>query len=1137
MRWGVILILLNSIIYSPSVSGQSVPISDGKWVKIAVSKQGVFQVSGAQLKAWGFSVPFPSNQLKLYNLNTSNLSEKVTSNFTSGFIENFIDVLDGGDGQFDSQDNFLFYSEGQIQWKWNSAAQLFEHSKNLYGDSVYYFITLGKDGKRIQKNSSTVIPNMTTDEYDERVVFEKDSINILNSGKLWLGVPMGVGIGKQTKISYTLNLEGIQNQIKFKINYAAATTISAANFELSLNDQKIRTSAVLPTSGYIYDDAANTITDTFRFPLSGSLTTANISVNYFNNNANSTGWIDFIELQGKRKISYWGTKAFGFRNSGAVRAGNIIQYTVNDADATTKIWDVTNPEQPIEMITTIQNGKASFSQMADTLHEFFSVKQSAYETPIVSEILNIDYPSLLNTPATDYLIITATSYSKVADSLAKFHTIQNGFKTFTTTSAKIFNEFSGGQNSPIGIRNYIKYVIDKAIKNNIAPPKYLLLLGIGNFDYKKINNAFQIPTYESDASLSILSSFTSDDFYSILTDGDDINFPSNIKKLSLSVGRIPARNIAEADSAIQKIVNYQKGKNWGSWRNQLTWVADDGDLNLHLQHAEEIVGSLKAKQPNWNHKKIYLDLFQATNSAAGNTYPLVNNSIRQTINNGSLILNYTGHGNYTRLAEEAVITQEEIQQWDNADKLPLMITASCDFAPYDQPQLQPIGIDAFLKNKKGIIGLVAASRLVFAYINKEINDEYIQNLLVPDSAGNYSSIGYALQNAKMTHWKKGGDHLNAFKFSLIGDPALRLAKPRHQVAIETINQKRFTGKDTLSAGARYQLTGAVLSKGLLLPDFNGIMEFTLFDAPLQAKTLANSSASNIVNVEMQENILFKGKATVSKGIFAIDFILPKEVKVGKGACRMQFYTSNQKGEEDALSVYDSLFVNNVNTFISLDTLGPLFEHVYVNDTINDFKEGAWIPSNSILYLKLKDSAGIQTSGNSLGHDLSLVIDGKTQNPIYLNNYFTADVDTYQKGTVQYTLPTLLPGPHQLVMRAWDLIGNSNRDTIQVVVPNSQNLVVKNLTNYPNPVINYTRFSFELSQLNDQNEPFTYTIDIYNSIGIKVLTRVYHQTLLTNRVVVADFESVATLVPGTYFYNLLVKSANKTAFTSNKFIKY
>lgn len=1137
MRWGVILILLNSLIYSPSISGQSVPISAGKWVKIAVSKQGVFQVSGAQLKAWGFAVPCASSQIKLYNLNTSNLTEKVSSNFTKGLIENFIEVIDGGDNQFDVQDNFLFYSEGQIQWKWNSAAALFEHSKNLYGDSVYYFITLGKDGKRIQKNTSIINSNTTAEEYDERVVFEKDSINILNSGKLWLGTPMGIGAGKQSKISYGLNLEGMQQQIKFKTKYVAATTISAANFELSINDQKIRTSAISPTSGYIYDDAANMIVDTFRFPISGTMTTANININYFNNNTNSTGWIDFIELQGKRKLSFWGTKAFGFRNAGLVFAGNKIQYTINDADATTKIWDVTNPEQPIEMIATIQNGKASFTQLGDTLHEFYSIKQAAFETPMLSEMLDIDYPSLLNTPAADYIIIAASNYMKAADSLAKFHSTQSGYKTFTTSSAKIFNEFSGGQNSPIAIRNYIKFVIDKALQNNIAPPKYLLLLGIGNFDYKKINNAFQIPSYESDASFSILSSYTSDDFYAILTDGDDINFPSNIKKLNLSVGRIPARSIAEADSAIQKIINYQKGKNGGSWKNQISWVADDGDLNLHLQHAEEIIGALKAKQPRWNHKKIYLDLFQATNSAAGNTYPLVNNAIRQTINNGSLVLNYTGHGNYTRLTEEAVITQEEIQQWDNADKLPLMITASCDFAPYDQPQLQPIGLDAFLKNKKGIIGLVAASRLVFAYINKEINDEYIQSLLVPDSAGTYNTIGTALQNAKMAHWKKGGDHLNAFKFSLIGDPALHLAKPMHQVVLEKLNQKKFTGSDTLSAGATYQVTGSVLSKGLVRSDFNGVIELTLFDAPRLAKTLANNPSSTVVNVEMQENILFKGKATVSKGVFTIDFILPKEVTVGQGACRMQLYTSTLKGDEDALGIYDSLFVNNANTLISKDTTGPLFEHVYVNDTLNDFKSGAWIPSNSTLYIKLKDSSGIQTSGNSLGHDLSLVIDNNIYNPIYLNNYFSADLNTYKKGTVQYALPTLTTGQHQLVIKAWDLIGNSSKDTVELVVPNSQNVVIRNLTNFPNPVLNYTRFSFELSQLNDQSEPFTYTIEIYNSAGNKVLTKSYQHTLLTNRVVIADFEAVTSLPSGNYFYKLLVKTASQTVFTSNKFIKY
>ncbi len=1144
MRWGVLYILCSSLFFSTNISAQSVPFSQGKWVKIAVSKQGFYQVSGSQLKSWGLTVPFASSQLQLFNLNTANLVEKVTANMGVGLNENAIEVQDGGDGQFDNQDYFLFFSQGNIQWKWNGVLKLFEHRKNAHGDSVYYFISLGKDGKRIQKPNSNYMANATTDIFDERWVMEKDTINILNSGQIWWGPAMGLGVGKQAKITTTLNMEGLVNQtdLIFKLNYAAASTATNANFELTLNDQKLRTTGVAPISGYIYDDAANVVLDTFSIPfsnnlLSTNLISANLGVGYLSANTSSTGWINYVTLQAKRKIGFYGgAKSLGFRNASLVGTGKIIQYQIKDADASTKIWEVTQPENPVEMSSNFQNGVATFIQRADSLREFFSVTKLGYETPSLVEVLNVDYPSLLNTPASDYIIITAANYLKSADSLAKFHAVHHGLTTFVTTTGRVFNEFSGGQPSPIGIRNYVKYIYDNAKKNNTTTPKYLLLLGIGNFDYKKIDNQTQVPSYESLISNAVLSSYATDDFFAILKEGDDINSPQGIQSLALSVGRLPVKNAVDAEVAVKKLIQYQAGKNFGAWRNQLTWVADDGDYNLHLEHAEEISTGLKLKQPTWNQKKIYLDLFPAINSSAGNTYPLANNLIKQMVNNGTLILNYTGHGNYTRLAEEAVITQNEIMQWDNAGKLPLMVTASCDFAPFDQPQISPIGFDALVKNQKGIIGLVAASRLVFAFNNKEINDEFVQQLLVPDQNDNYKSIGMALQNAKSNYWKKGSDYTNAFKFNLMGDPALQLAKPSYGVNIERINQKIFKGKDTLKAGGKYQVAGTIKANGNLLTTFDGLVEFTLFDIPKKQKTLANISSSIPVNVTAQDNILFKGNAIVSKGLFSVDFILPKEVAINQGALRMQLYAINSAGNTDAIGVYDSLFVNAFSENISTDTTGPIFEKIYINDTLNQYKQKTWISANSNLYINLKDSSGIQTSGNSLGHDISLVIDGETQSPLILNNYYTADVNTYQSGKIKFALPTLSEGPHQFIIKAWDLIGNSNKDTLNVIVPNSRILSVKNLTNYPNPVGSSTRFSFEISQLREGNKSLIYTIEIYNNIGIKQLTKTFEGALL-NRVVLSNVVEVGSLPAGTYFYKLIVKDDQQEIQLTNKFLKY
>ena len=109
----VALVYFLSIVFFPSIlSGQNSPFSNGKWVKIATSKQGIFQLTGSQLKAMGFVLPFSSNQLQLFNYNLANLNEKVDTNPVVGITENAILVSDGGDNQFDEKDFFYFTAKG-----------------------------------------------------------------------------------------------------------------------------------------------------------------------------------------------------------------------------------------------------------------------------------------------------------------------------------------------------------------------------------------------------------------------------------------------------------------------------------------------------------------------------------------------------------------------------------------------------------------------------------------------------------------------------------------------------------------------------------------------------------------------------------------------------------------------------------------------------------------------------------------------------------------------------------------------------------------------------------------------------------------------------------------------------------------
>ncbi len=1133
MKPARIIYLFVFYLISGLVQAQTSPLFTGKWAKIAAQKQGIYKLTGAQIRTLGFSLPITSSQLQLFNFDFSQLSEKVPVDPSKGLTENTIQVMDGGDGKIDDNDFVLFYNKGTVEWKFDSSSNRMKHFKNASVDVNYFFITIGSNGKRVVVQSNNNAATETISDFNQHFVFEQDSISLLNSGKTLWGLPMGQGVGKQSQLVYNLNTQGMRSTDKYSVFVQMASTSyqNGANFSFAWNDQSAHTSTLPAVSGLLFDDIASVLIDSFASPVMSSWpNTCTLKVNYNSANSNATGWIDYVEFNSKKQVGFWQDSVISFNIEEGYVQGKNYNCTIQNADTTALLWNVTNPSAIMQVPLLFQfNGMASFSQLTNENIRFFGVRQNAYESPILMGMLP-NQNTFNVTNATDYIIVAAPAYLNAAKKYQAFQKTVFARNAIVADASELYNDFSGGQNSAIAIRNYVKFLFNKAKSNNWPMPKYLLLLGTGNFNSRKLQVDFELPVYESENSNSILSSYSSDDFFAILNDYDDIHYTTAIKQLSIAVGRIPARTIAEADSTIQKLIYYQTNTAGGNWENKLTWVADDGDYNLHLQDAEEIIQHLQSKAPKWDQQKIYLDLYPAVSSSAGNTYPLAFNAIQQSVQDGTLIINYTGHGNYLRLSEEAVIDQAQFDTWNNKNKLPLMVTASCNFAPYDQPGLSPIAYDALMKNSKGVIGLVAANRLVFAFSNKQINDLFIQQLLVPDSIGHYVSIGQALQKAKMLNWSQGGDHINALKFSLLGDPALQLLSPNYTISVKQINSKSFNGQDTLLSGNKYNVQGIVQQGSNPITDFNGVMELIIYDAVKYKKTLANQSTSMSVPIAMQENILFKGKATVVNGKFSIDFILPAQVSNVNSPLRLSFVATSNLNS--AIQILDSIYVKANGIANITDTTGPII-NAYLNDPL--FKQGGWAGPNSILYITLNDSSGIQTSGNALGHDLAIWMD-ENPVPIIINNYFIADMDTYKSGRIVYALPQMTTGKHNIIIKAWDLLGNSTTDSLFFEVPSAQNPMLKNATNFPNPVISQTRFGFETNQLGKEIQTQLEIMDLKG----QVLYVNSNKFINNNTSIHIDWDGVTAsgtdLKKGVYFYRITVNSGLKISQLSNSFIK-
>ena len=102
--------------------------------------------------------------------------------------------------------------------------------------------------------------------------------------------------------------------------------------------------------------------------------------------------------------------------------------------------------------------------------------------------------------------------------------------------------------------------------------------------------------------------------------------------------------------------------------------------------------------------------------------------------------------------------------------------------------------------------------------------------------------------------------------------------------------------------------------------------------------------------------------------------------------------------------------------------------------------------------------------NHKAKHIILILDGNSADPVILNNFYEADLDTYQSGKVSYQLSDLEPGNHEITFKVWDVNNNSSESTLDFVVVEEQEVGISHLLNYPNPFTTNTDFYFEHNQV-------------------------------------------------------------------------
>ena len=853
-----------------------------------------------------------------------------------------------------------------------------------------------------------------------------------------------------------------------------------------------------------------------------------VSISYNNNgNPSASAYLDYIEVVGKKQLVAADSQ-FSFRSFEQANASGVIEYDIQNNTNIFQVWDVSNSIAPQNITNEDSGSNFKFKDDSGSLKEYVVLHQNDYYTPKSIQNGKVPNQNLHALKDINYIVITNSELSGQAQRLANYHQTNSGFTTKVVQLDAIYNEFSSGSRDITGIRDFLRH-LNNTNSSEDKKLQYVCFFGDSSYDYKDriTGNNNIVPVKLSENSFNLASSWVTDDFFVMFDDNEGTMSASHT--IDVASSRIPVSTVQQATDVVDKILSYYTKKSIGDWRNTITLLADDIDVTgeeVIEQGVEKIADEIRANKPIFNVNKIYADAYVQENSSGGERYPEVKRAITNAIEKGTLVFDYFGHGGEDGFASEKILEKPQIQDFTNPNTLPLLITVTCDFSRFDNPNRTTAGELTFWNPSGGAASMITTTREVYISVGQRFNQQLIRVLLEFNNED--LTIAASLMKAK-------NEFSSTQKFFIyhFGDPAMKLAVPQPNIRITKMNGKDISQPlDTLKALSKVLFEGVVVdNSNLVLTDFNGSLSTTAFDKPIDKTTLDNDGFGVKMIFDTQDSKLFRGKSTVENGYFKFDFIVPKDIKIAYGKGKLSFYAEN--GELDKAGYNFDVVVGGINKDAPDDTVGPEIK-LFMND--ESFIEGGNTNVSPNLIAVLSDPSGINTSLTAVDHDIVGILDGDNTNPIILNDFYQTELNDFTNGKVSYRLRDLAVGPHTLKIKAWDTYNNSSEATLNFVVVSDAILNLENVLNYPNPFINYTEFWFNH---NKPNENLEVQVQVFTISG-KLIKTINQNVITTGNLArsvtwngLDDFGN--KIGKGVYVYKLKVKSSNLAAEKYEKLV--
>lgn len=1004
-------------------------MSQGKWVKINITEEGMQILTAARLRQMGFSDP---SKVKVYGYGGYRLSEVLNSSTPDDLPQQ--PVVRTADG------SIIFYGAGLVQWVTSKVRFGYFHINNFYSTTSSYFLS-DRDGADISPEPYTTPVSTSAKEistFTQLMVHEQDLFTPGNTGADLFGEDFRT----TNKRTFTFPVtDPVGTDITFNTVFGTKTNNGGSTIALSSAGSSV---------GNIAIDASPS-SDTYivlrQLCATASLTdapTADLTLSYSSAGNVLHARLDYIEAAYERRIKLHDGQ-LQFRHN--TESGEVL--CVDGCSASTVIWDVTDPAYPRPIAYELSGTRARFAPTGSGLRTYMAFNPDAVSNAPASAG-NVDTQDIHGMEIPDMVIITPDAFKAHAERLAQYHRDADNMIVHVLTPEVIYNEFSSGKPDATAFRKMLKMFYDRGNAPGAANKlEHCLLFGRPSYDHRLITEIPRMAGYprlltwesrisfnESPGSSSISlnegSSYCTDNYFGALAD-NEASFSMTNRKMDIGIGRMPVKSVQEAKTAVDKLIRYMSEPDLGDWRSHAMIIADDADDAQHLDQAQAMYANL---QTNGNgadfiYERLYLDSYPIGSGGNSKTFPQARERMFKLLDEGVSFLAYIGHANPTSWTHEQLMTYSDINSL-SYKHLPVIYHASCEFVRFDS-DTESGAETMWLNPTSGAIAFIAANRKVYIHKNANMNTALGTYYYQRDSQGMPLPLGEVYRRTINAARTDDNQH----RYTLMGDPAMRVLSPTRKLKIESIagidmaqaldsgNLPVIPGRSKMTVKGR-----VVLPSGETDDSFTGTLTATLFDAERVIETYGHDSGDGDKDGKVsvyndRKNRLAIASFPVNNGEWEATLYLPEEIDNNYSPAMLALYASSDAGEE-AMGSSTDFYVYGWDDTAAEDNDAPEISFMALGSSF--FRPGDIVSQSTTFLSHVRDDSGINISTSGIGKQMMLVLDGRK---IYddLSDYFTTDTDDPTGGSISYPLDGLSEGDHELVFQVFDNAGNCAKQSL------------------------------------------------------------------------------------------------------------